>query len=53
VREEINFQILDIVKRNGCSIAFPSTTVYFEDKQLAQPGAARTEMPEVDNKNGE
>ncbi len=46
VREEINFQILDIVKRNGCSIAFPSTTVYFEDKQVVPLGVAHTtEIP--------
>lgn len=32
VKEEINFLILDIVKKNNCSFAFPSTSLYWENK---------------------
>lgn len=30
VQEEINFQIMDVVQRNGCDFAFPSTSVYLQ-----------------------
>lgn len=37
IKEEINFEIMDIVLRNGAEFAFPSKTVYHEfgDKALA------------------
>jgi MscS family membrane protein len=30
VLEDVNFQIMEIVKRNGSDFAFPSTTVYLQ-----------------------
>lgn len=30
IKEEINFKIMEIVKQNGCSFAYPSTSVYLE-----------------------
>ncbi|HNS12839.1 MAG TPA: mechanosensitive ion channel family protein [Bacteroidia bacterium] len=30
VREEINYKIMEIVKRNGCDFAFPSRTIYMQ-----------------------
>ena len=30
VKEEINFSIMEIVKKNNCEFAFPSTTVYLQ-----------------------
>jgi len=30
VKEEINYKIMEIVKRNGCDFAFPSRTVYMQ-----------------------
>jgi MscS family membrane protein len=30
VNEEINLKIMDIVERNGCAFAFPSTSLYIE-----------------------
>jgi len=30
IREEVNFKIMEIVENNGCSFAFPSTSVYME-----------------------
>lgn len=31
VKEDINFKIMDILEREGVSVAFPSTSVYFEN----------------------
>ncbi len=30
VKEEINYKIMDIVEKHGCSFAFPSTSLYIE-----------------------
>ena len=30
VKEEINYKIIEIVKKHGSSFAFPSTTVYLQ-----------------------
>lgn len=32
VREEINFKIMEIIEEEGVSVAFPSQSVYFENK---------------------
>lgn len=32
VREEVNFAIMQIVKKNNCSFAFPTQSIYFENK---------------------
>ena len=32
IREDINMKIIEIVKRNGASFAFPSQSVYFENE---------------------
>ncbi|WP_243122878.1 mechanosensitive ion channel family protein [Haloimpatiens lingqiaonensis] len=32
IKEDINFKIMSILEKNGVSIAFPSTSVYIEDK---------------------
>ena len=36
VREEINYEILDIVHRHNSSFAFPSTSVYMESKSKSE-----------------
>ncbi len=36
VNEEINLKIMDIVKENGCSFAFPSSSVYLEKMTEAE-----------------
>ncbi len=40
IKEDINFKTMDILKKEGVSIAFPSRSIYFENKR---PG----EMPEL------
>lgn len=37
VREEINFQIMDIVHRHGCQFAFPTRSIYLENNFIQQP----------------
>ncbi len=32
IQEEINLDLMDLVAKNGCSFAFPSTSVYIEKK---------------------
>ncbi|SDK71644.1 MscS family membrane protein [Catalinimonas alkaloidigena] len=39
VREEVNLQILTIVRQHGCSFAFPSRSLYFENSVPAQNNA--------------
>lgn len=34
VREEINFNIFEIVRRNGSDFAFPTTSVYMENNEI-------------------
>jgi len=33
VKEEINLRIMEIVERNGCAFAFPTSTVYVEQNK--------------------
>ena len=35
--EKLNLKIIDIMAKNGVQFAFPSTTVYFGDKETEQP----------------
>jgi MscS family membrane protein len=37
VREEINFQIMDIVHRHGCQFAYPTRSIYLENNFNQQP----------------
>jgi len=32
IREDINLKIIEIVEKNGSSFAFPSQSIYFENK---------------------
>jgi len=38
VREEINFKIMEILEQEGVSIAFPSRSVYFENRLETETG---------------
>jgi MscS family membrane protein len=40
VNEEINLKIMDIVKNNDCAFAFPSTSLYIENKTGNSPVAS-------------
>lgn len=45
VRERINLEIMKLVAKNGCSIAFPTRTVYFEGdiaRKMAEKSEERT-----------
>jgi len=42
VKEEINFKIMEILEEEGVSIAFPSRSIYFENK-------LETEVDRIDN----
>ena len=33
VKEDINFKIMEIVEKNNCEFAFPSTTVYLQKNE--------------------
>jgi MscS family membrane protein len=37
VKEEINYQVMDIVTKNGAGFAFPSQTVYHQYPAMALP----------------
>jgi len=43
IQEEINFRIMEIVSRNGCEFAFPSTTVYLQNEK-AHPATSADPM---------
>ncbi|MEP7168673.1 MAG: mechanosensitive ion channel family protein [Bacteroidota bacterium] len=34
VKEELNYKIMEIVEKNNCSFAFPTTSVYVENRKL-------------------
>ncbi len=38
VKEEINFKIMEILEEEGVSVAFPSRSIYFENKLEAEAG---------------
>lgn len=46
VKEDVNFQIMEILKKEKVSVAFPSTSVYFENHLDTN---TRSDMPQINS----